>query len=98
MTEEKIYSLIGQIIDPEVGVDIVNLGLVYGVNILDINNVKVTMTMTSRGCPLHKFITDEVNSKIKREYPDAEIEVDLVWDPVWTADMMSDQARMTLGW
>lgn len=98
MTEEKIFSLIGQIIDPEVGVDIVNLGLVYGVDIHDINNVKVTMTMTSRGCPLHKFITDEVNSKIKREYPDAEVEVDLVWDPVWTPDMMSDQARMTLGW
>jgi metal-sulfur cluster biosynthetic enzyme len=50
------------------------------------------------GCPLHKYITDEVRKIIEKRVPGSEVEVELVWDPVWTPDMMSEQARKMLGW
>ena len=98
MNNDEIMKLLEEIIDPEIGVDIVNLGLVYGIEQDDNNHIHVTMTMTSMGCPLHKYITDEVKKIITKRIPDAEVEVELVWDPVWTPDMMSDRARKMLGW
>jgi metal-sulfur cluster biosynthetic enzyme len=97
MENNEIMKLLEEIIDPEIGVDIVNLGLVYGVE-QNGNHVHVTMTMTSMGCPLHKYITDEVRKIIEKRVPGSEVEVELVWDPVWTPDMMSEQARKMLGW
>lgn len=97
ITEEQVYDALKTVIDPEVGIDIVNLGLVYGVAI-DGSDINVTMTMTTSACPLHGYITDQAKEAITGSIPAAgEVDVEMVWEPAWSPDMMSDEARRTLG-
>lgn len=97
ITEEQVYDALRAVIDPEVGIDIVNLGLVYGVDIDD-SDINVTMTMTTSACPLHGYITDQAKEAIASNIADAgSVTVDMVWDPPWSPEMMSEEARRTLG-
>lgn len=96
-TEEQVYDALREVIDPEVGIDIVNLGLVYGVEI-DGSDIGVTMTMTTSACPLHGYITDQAKEAIASNISDAgTVTVDMVWEPAWSPEMMSEEARRTLG-
>ncbi|VAX19184.1 PaaD-like protein (DUF59) involved in Fe-S cluster assembly [hydrothermal vent metagenome] len=97
VTEEKAKEALKEIIDPEVGVNIVDLGLVYGVDITD-NGINVSMTMTTRACPLVELIKDQATRALEKEFPDMAVTVEMVWDPPWDAEMMSDTARKTLGY
>ncbi len=98
ITEEQAREALKEIIDPEVGVNIVDLGLVYGIHITD-DKMNVSMTMTTRACPLVELIKDQATKALEKEFPDmAVIIVDMVWDPPWDAEMMSDTARKTLGY
>lgn len=83
--------------DPELHIDIVNLGLVYGVDIDDENNVKVTMTLTSMGCPLAGVINQMVTEAVQHVSGVKGVEVNIVWNPPWTKDRMSRYAKMALG-
>lgn len=99
MNEKQILETVKQVIDPEVGVNIVDLGLIYGVAFPENNIVKVTMTMTTMGCPLHAYLQDEVKRVIRKSFADVkEVETELVWDPVWSSEMMSAEAKLQLGW
>lgn len=99
MEEKQILDAMRQVIDPEVGVNIVDLGLIYGVEFSGPDKVKVTMTMTTMGCPLHAFLQDEAKKYIKKSFPDIkEVETLLVWEPAWSSDMMSEAAKSQLGW
>ena len=99
MDENKILDAMRQVIDPEVGVNIVDLGLIYGVEFPGPDKVKVTMTMTTMGCPLHAFLQDEAKKYIKKSFPEiTEVETLLVWEPAWSSDMMSEAAKNQLGW
>lgn len=95
--KEEIMDALGEVIDPELGVDIVNLGLIYGVDIDDEGNVKVTLTLTSMGCPLAGIINSAVTDAVKKVDGVKEVEVNLVWDPPWTKDRMSRIAKIALG-
>jgi len=99
MDENKILDAMRGVIDPEVGVNIVDLGLIYGVEFPAPDKVKVTMTMTTMGCPLHAFLQDETKKYIKKSFPEIEeVETVLVWEPAWSSDMMSAAAKSQLGW
>ena len=97
VTEDLVTQLLGDVIDPELGVDIVNLGVVYEVQ-TDADAVLVRMTLTTPGCPLGAYLDDEV-SRCLDQLPGApEVSVDLVWDPPWSPTMMTDEAKRMLGW
>jgi metal-sulfur cluster biosynthetic enzyme len=97
ITETGIREALRQVIDPELGINIVDLGLVYGVEI-DGARVRVVMTMTSPACPLGDYLKDLVDSTVKWRVRDVEdVEIVLVWEPPWNPDMMSDDAKQQLG-
>ena len=93
ITEEQIKNSLKQCMDPEVPLSIVDMGLIYGINISENNDVKIKMTMTTRGCPLHDTMVDDVTRYTKKVPGVNNVQVDIVWDPPWTKDKMSDEAK-----
>lgn len=95
--KESILGVLENVIDPELGIDIVNLGLVYDVNLDEEGPAVVTMTLTSMGCPMAPVIVDQVQTALS-ELPEVKkTEVDIVWSPPWSKDMMSRYAKIALG-
>lgn len=95
---ERITAALHRVIDPEAALDIVELGLVYGVRAAP-GVVEVRMTMTSAACPVGEFITDEVAYELRQELGgDTDVSVQLVWDPPWTPERLSDRAKTALAW
>ena len=96
-TREDVREGLKTVYDPEIGVNIVDLGLVYDAEISETNDVLVTMTLTSLGCPLGPVIVQEVQCALK-DFPEVgEIDVKLVWSPPWSPDLMSEEAKDELG-
>ncbi|ODT44111.1 MAG: aromatic ring hydroxylase [Nitrospira sp. SCN 59-13] len=96
-TDPRVMEALRQVVDPELGINIVDLGLVYGSEVRD-GQVHVTMTMTTPACPMEELVMEMVHSAILRELSEARsVEVDLVWDPPWRPDMMSPAAKAQLG-
>jgi metal-sulfur cluster biosynthetic enzyme len=95
-TREEVVEALHRVEDPELGMDIVELGLMYDVEV-EGPNVKVVHTLTSMGCPAGPMIQEEIHSVVS-DLPGVEqVETDLVWDPPWTPDKMSDDAKFILG-
>lgn len=95
--KENLIGALENVIDPELGIDIVNLGLIYDVDLDDAGLCTVTMTLTSMGCPLAAHIEADVKGALS-DIPQAkEIKVDIVWDPPWGKDKMSRYAKIALG-
>jgi FeS assembly SUF system protein len=97
LDEAEILEALKQVYDPEIPVDIVNLGLVYAVSI-DGGKVVVQMTTTAPGCPVGSFITAEAERAIRKLEGVSEIHVELVFEPPWTMDKMSAEGKKLLGW
>lgn len=94
----RILTALTEVIDPEVGIDIVNLGLVYDVRASD-ESASVRMTMTTPACPLGPYLSEQVEAAIRGELGEgAAVDVEVVWDPPWSPERMSREARRTLGW
>ncbi len=97
VTKEAVIKALKKVYDPEIPINIVDLGLVYGIDVSD-NKVKIRMTMTAPGCPMAFYIVHLVKEVVKQEVPEVEdVEVELVWDPPWTPDRMSEEAKKLLG-
>ncbi len=94
---EKIVEMIKTIYDPEIPVDIYELGLIYDVFVNDEMDVKVLMTLTSPNCPVAETLPVEVEEKIKTIDEVRGAEVEITFDPTWTQDMMSEEAKLELG-
>ncbi|GBG96312.1 metal-sulfur cluster assembly factor [Lactococcus termiticola] len=95
--KNKILSALEEVIDPELGIDIINLGLVYEISFEDSGLTEIKMTLTTMGCPLADLLTDQIHDVLKEVPEVTEIKVELVWAPVWTPDKMSRYARIALG-
>lgn len=96
--DDAVREVLKQVDDPEAGMNIVDLGLVYDIRIDD-NSVHVEMTMTTAACPMADMITDSARAAIASiTPPDTAIDVELVWDPPWTPDKMTGIARDHFGW
>ncbi len=96
LTEENVMNTLRSVIDPEIGLNIVDLGLVYDI-IIEEAMITVTMTLTTPGCPMHSSITGWVENQVKSLEPGYEVFVNLVWEPAWTPEKMSDEAKQSLG-
>lgn len=97
-TPDKVQAALQEVVDPELGVNIVDLGLVYGVDVTD-GCVRVTMTLTTPGCPLHASMSEAAERAIRVLVPGVrQIAVDLVWDPPWSPERITHQGRKELGW
>lgn len=94
---DKIMTAIKTIYDPEIPVDIYELGLIYEVSIFPINNVHVLMTLTSPSCPSAEAIPTEVEQKIKAIAGVNDVKVEITWDPPYSQDMMTEAAKLELG-
>lgn len=97
ITEAEVYSALRKCMDPEIPVNIVDLGLVYGVQVKDKRNVDITMTMTTRGCPLHDTLMSDVKRYVSKINGVGDIDVQIVWDPPWSIEKMNPTAREKLG-
>jgi len=98
MGTEEIMEALRTVEDPEAGMSIVDLGLVYRVENAP-QGVRVDMTLTSPSCPLGPYLVDEVVAAVRGVMPDTpDVHVELVWEPPWTPDRMSEQARGRFGW
>lgn len=94
---QSIMEALGTVYDPEVPVDIVQFGLVYGLDIDKDNNVSLIMSLTSRSCPSAASIPAECEQKIRSVDGVQEVNVNVVWDPPWSAEMISPEGRRKLG-
>ena len=94
---EKIVEMIKTIFDPEIPVDIYELGLIYDVFVNEDMDVKVLMTLTSPNCPVAETLPLEVEEKIRSIEEVRNAEVEITFDPTWTQDMMSEEAKLELG-
>lgn len=97
ITEELVYEAISTVMDPEVGFNLVELGLIYRVEIGDKGDVKVMMTLSSRGCPLHQAMMDWVEEAVERVDGVDKCEVEVVWEPEWNISMATDNVKKALG-
>lgn len=97
MIESAIVTTLKTIFDPEIPVNIYELGLIYKIDIDDYNNVEITMTLTSPNCPMADDLIQEVRDKVKGIEMVNRVTIDLVFDPPWSQDMLSDEAKLDLG-
>ena len=96
ITEAAVWNVLRQVIDPEIGCNIVDLGLVYSIA-LNGGKVTVQMTLTTRGCPMHESIAQGVQTALLSLEGVEEAEVEIVWDPPWNPEMMSKRGRAAIG-
>ena len=94
---DDIVRVIKTIYDPEIPVDIYELGLIYDVLVNEDREVRIVMTLTSPNCPVAESLPQEVKEKVASIDQDKEVEVELTFDPPWTKDIMSEEAKLELG-
>ena len=96
--KDQILAALEEVIDPELGIDIVNLGLIYEIRFdAETGATEIDMTLTTMGCPLADILTDHIHDALSQVDQVTNVEVKLVWYPAWTVDKMSRYARIALG-
>ena len=96
---EPVLAALRRVVDPEVAMNIVDVGLIYGVALVDGRELHVQVTMTSAACPVADVIVEDIERELDRAVPpELLIRVQLVWEPAWTPDRMSEKARHFMGW
>jgi metal-sulfur cluster biosynthetic enzyme len=95
--KKKVFDALKQVYDPEIPVDVVNLGLVYDV-LIDGGKVAVKMTTTASGCPVGNYIAQQAKRVLEKLEDVKEVEVELVYDPPWRESMITEEGRRMLGW
>lgn len=97
-SKEEIFKAVSTVIDPEVGFNLVEMGLIYDASCNEKMEVVVTMTLSTKACPLHQLIVQWVEEAVLRELPKVEIaKVDLVWEPAWNISMANENVKQQLG-
>lgn len=97
-TPDQVRNALRVVVDPEVGVNIVDLGLIYDVQVAP-EAIRIALTMTSPACPLSDLVISDAETALSTAWPEGPpASIDLVWNPPWAPDMMSDKARDNLGW
>lgn len=98
-TKDEVISVLKKCYDPEIPINIYDLGLVYNIDIDDASgNIRVKMTLTAPGCPASAYMGSDVKRKIEQLPGVKEANVEIVWDPPWTPEMMSESAKKQFGW
>ncbi len=98
MTDSDIIDSLSKVSDPEIGLNIVDVGLIYHVKVKSDTSVEVEYTLTTPGCPLADVIENDIRSILKEDWNIEEVALKLVWTPPWSIDFMSESARLELGY
>ena len=96
--EQEVIQLLKNVYDPEIPVNVYDLGLIYKIDIDDNNNLELTMTLTAPNCPIADQVVEEVRQKVSEHPQLNSVSVNLVFEPSWSEDMMSDEAKLVLGY
>ncbi len=96
VSASAIEDSLKQCMDPEVPLNIVEMGLIYGIDVNDNNDVNIKMTMTTQGCPLHETLVQDATRYVKKVPGVNNVNVDIVWDPPWSMDKMSEEAKLKI--
>tara|TARA_B100000886_G_scaffold301772_1_gene231420 strand:- start:454 stop:837 length:384 start_codon:yes stop_codon:yes gene_type:complete len=96
INQEQVIECIKTVVDPEIPVNLYDLGLIYGIKISDNNDIKIMMTLTNPNCPVAGTMPESVGKSIEKIPNLNSIEVSLVWDPKWHKDLMSEEAKLAL--
>jgi metal-sulfur cluster biosynthetic enzyme len=97
LSEDSARAALKEVLDPEIGINIVDLGLIYDLKVSE-GRIAVTMTLTSPTCPMGDLLLDEVEAALDRLAPGVEIDLEVVWEPPWSPEKMSASAREQFGW
>ncbi len=98
VSEEKVWEALTTVMDPEIPFSVVDLGLVYGVEVVPPGKVRVQLTLTTRGCPLVRHISEDAVGAIRAATGAEDVSVEVVWDPPWNPGMASAAVRAHFGW
>ena len=93
VSAQAVEDSLKQCMDPEVPLNIVEMGLIYGIDVAENNDVNIRMTMTTQGCPLHETLVSDATRYVKKVPGVNNVNIDIVWDPPWTMDKMSEEAK-----
>ncbi len=96
VSAQAIEESLKQCMDPEVPLNIVEMGLIYGIDVAENNDVNIKMTMTTQGCPLHETLVQDATRYVKKVPGVNNVNVDIVWDPPWSMDKMSEEAKIKI--
>ncbi len=96
VSAQAIEDSLKQCMDPEVPLDIVEMGLIYGIDVTENNDVNIKMTMTTQGCPLHETLVQDATRYVKKVPGVNNVNVNIVWDPPWSMDKMSEEAKIKI--
>ena len=94
--EENIVKMLKTVFDPEIPVDVYNLGLIYNIDVQDSGHVRIDMTLTAPSCPASEFLMEDIRMKVESVEGVKSLDVQLVFEPEWDKDMMSDEAKLEL--
>lgn len=97
-TRAQVLDALANVIDPELGLDIVDVGLVYRVDVTEDNHIEIDFTLTTPGCPLANTIVEDIHREVAAATGIDTIDTNLVWDPPWTVEFMSEEARLQFGY
>lgn len=95
VTANDVIGVLAQCLDPELGANIVDIGLIYGIRIREGRDVKLTLTMTSPMCPVTSIIMADAQLRLEAIQGIGKVELELVWDPLWSPEMMSEELKYT---
>jgi len=96
ISKEQVFEALKNVFDPEIPINVVDMGLIYEIEVQE-ETVSIKMTLTAPGCPMHTVIAQDVKDQVKEKTGAKEVNVQMVWEPRWTPDRMSQDARKTLG-
>ena len=98
VTSQQVLDSLKQCLDPEIPINVVDMGLIYGVNVTDDNKVDIKMTMTTRGCPLHDTLVSDVKRYVNKVPGVSAVNVEIVWEPAWTPEKMSEEGKKLINY
>ncbi|MGQ0638526.1 MAG: PqqD family peptide modification chaperone [Nitrososphaerota archaeon] len=98
VTSQRVLDSLKQCMDPEIPINIVDMGLIYGINVSDDNKVDIKMTMTTRGCPLHDTLVSDVKRYVNKVSGVSDVNVEIVWEPPWTPEKMSEEGKKLINY
>ncbi|MBA3899648.1 MAG: metal-sulfur cluster assembly factor [Bacteroidetes bacterium] len=94
--KNQVYEILKEVIDPELGLNIIDLGLVYNIAFQPENTINILLTLTSPGCPMGEAIMDDIKYSIKKPFPDYEVVIELTFEPAWSTEKVSEEGRVFL--
>jgi len=98
VTNQQVLDSLKECMDPEIPINVVDMGLIYGVDVKDDNKVDIKMTMTTRGCPLHDTLVSDVKRYVNKVPGVASVNVEIVWEPAWTPERMSEEGKKLINY